>query len=190
MRRPVRSAAPRSRGMRGKWVKPAIRGIVLDVDGTLVDSNDQQAQAWCAAFEARGFRAPYPVVRKLIGMGGDKLIPRMTGLREDTSMGKQLARLRGQIFRAEYLTGITPFEGSRAMVEHLIDRGIKVAVASSAEKAERDALLEIAGVAGLLSKSAGKASARRSKPDPQIVNAALKNLRLSRGHVLMVGDTP
>lgn len=171
-------------------MKRTIKGIVLDVDGTLVDSNDQHARAWCGALEAHGLRAPYAPVRKLIGMGGDKLFPRLTGLREDTAMGKGVAKLRGEIFRREYLPRIEPFEGSREMVQSLLDHGIKIAIASSAESRERDALLEVAGVAELLARNAKRANAARSKPDPEIVKTALRKLRLPRGRVLMIGDTP
>jgi HAD superfamily hydrolase (TIGR01509 family) len=168
----------------------ALKGIVLDVDGTLVDSNDQHARAWCRALTAMGFQAPFTVVRRLIGMGGDKLFPRMTGMREDTAIGRRVGKLRARIFREEYLDRIRPFEGSRRLVQQLLDGGTKIAIASSAEERERDALLEIAGVSALLPKKAKRTSAKHSKPDPDIVRSALRTLRLPKEHVLMVGDTP
>lgn len=167
-----------------------IAGVVLDVDGTLVDSNDHHARAWCDALTAQGFPARFEVVRKLIGMGGDKLVPRMTGLREDSREGKRLGKLRGEVFRERYLPRVRPFRGSRAMVEALLDHGVEVAIATSAEPRERDALLEVAGVADLLARDKKRTDAERSKPDPDAVHAALAKLRVPVRRAVMVGDTP
>jgi HAD superfamily hydrolase (TIGR01509 family) len=101
-----------------------------------------------------------------------------------------VAKLRGEIYQREHLPRIQPIEGSRELVQGLVDRGIQIAIASSAERRERDALLEIAGVAEVLAGNARKASATRSKPDPEVVRTALRKLRLARQRVLMVGDTP
>jgi HAD superfamily hydrolase (TIGR01509 family) len=163
---------------------------VLDVDGTLVDSNDRHTRAWCDALEECGFHAPFRAVRRLIGMGGDKLVPRISGFAEDTPIGKKLSKLRGERFREEHLARVRPFDGARAMVEAFLARGIRIAIASSAEPDERDALLEIAGVADLLEEKKKDTDAENSKPDPDIVSAALAKLSVPARHVLMIGDTP
>lgn len=167
-----------------------ISAIVLDVDGTLVDSNQQHARAWCEALEANGFRASYAVVRKLIGMGGDKLFPRMTGFAEDTPIGKKASKLRGDIFRKKYLPKIKALRGSREMVQRMSRSGVEIAIATSADEKDLRALLEIADVADLIEKKASSADAKRSKPDPGIVTAALRKLDVPKKKVLMVGDTP
>jgi phosphoglycolate phosphatase-like HAD superfamily hydrolase len=167
-----------------------LQAVILDVDGTLVDSNDAHARAWCDAFHALGFRAALPVVRGLIGMGGDKLIPRVTGLGADTRAGKEVARLRGAIFLDDYLEDVRAFRGSRRLVEVLLERGLRVAIASSSELRERDALLEIAGVAELLRRSESSTDAEKSKPDPDVVHAGLARRRVAKARVLLVGDTP
>jgi HAD superfamily hydrolase (TIGR01509 family) len=167
-----------------------IQGVVLDVDGTLVDSNDRHTRAWCDALEACGFRAPFRAVRRLIGMGSDKLIPRITGHAHETAIGKKLSKLRGERFREDHLARVRPFDGSRALVERFLERGIRVAIASSAAPKERDALLEIAGVAELLEEKKKNTDAAKSKPDPDIVRAALAKLDLPARRVLMIGDTP
>jgi phosphoglycolate phosphatase-like HAD superfamily hydrolase len=167
-----------------------VKGVVLDVDGTLVDSNHQHACAWCAALEASGFAAPYATVRRLIGMGGDKLFPRMTGFAEDTPIGVETGTRRAEIFRSKYLPHLEPFAGTREMVKQWLDAGIAIAIASSADKRDLMDLLKIANVDDLIEQIASSEDAERSKPDPGIVKAAVDKLKVPRGHVLMVGDTP
>jgi beta-phosphoglucomutase-like phosphatase (HAD superfamily) len=67
------------------------RGVILDVDGTLVDSNDAHARAWVEALTEGGFDVPFERVRPLIGMGGDNLLPEVTGLAKETPEGKQMS---------------------------------------------------------------------------------------------------
>ena len=167
-----------------------IRAVVLDVDGTLVDSNDHHARAWCEALEANGFRASYATVRKLIGMGGDKLFPRMTGLSVKTRLGKEVSKVRGDIFRSKYLPEIRPLAGSRDLVERFKKAGIAIVIATSASKKDLKALLEIADVADLIKDYVSASDAERSKPDPDIVETALKKLAVPKKKVLMIGDTP
>ena len=65
-----------------------IHAVILDLDGTLIDSNDAHARAWVTAFEKQGFDVPFDKVRPLIGMGGDKVIPKLTGLDAESQQGK------------------------------------------------------------------------------------------------------
>lgn len=90
-----------------------MRGVIFDVDGTLVDSNDQHARAWVDALAEAGFPVPYDKVRPLIGMGGDKVLPKLTGLSDDDEKGKRIAERREQIFDEEYLPQVRPFPGAR-----------------------------------------------------------------------------
>jgi HAD superfamily hydrolase (TIGR01509 family) len=171
-------------------VSGAIRGVILDVDGTLIDSNDAHARAWIDALTERGGRVSFDDVRRLIGMGGDKLLPRITGLQSDRPPGKQIVERRGHIFRERYLPHLQPLPGARPLLERLRRDGLQLAVASSAQEDELRPLLERAGVADLLEQRTSSDDAERSKPDPDIVQAALHRLRLAPGHVVMIGDTP
>ena len=71
---------------------PRITGVVLDVDGTLVDSNDAHAHAWLDALRRGGYEVPYEKVRRLIGMGSDKLLPSAIGVQKDSPEGKQITK--------------------------------------------------------------------------------------------------
>src|SRR5262249_34477078 len=110
------------------------RGVILDVDGTLVDSNDAHAHAWVRALAEHGHPVPFERVRPLIGMGGDRLLPELTGLSEDSPQGQAIGRRRADIFRRDYLAPVRAFPKVRDFVATLKRDGLAVAVASSASK--------------------------------------------------------
>jgi HAD superfamily hydrolase (TIGR01509 family) len=164
--------------------------VILDVDGTLVDSNDAHARAWVEAFADNGITVAFDHVRRAIGMGGDKLMPAVADIQEDSPIGRRIAERRGQIFTTKYLPALQPFPGSRDLVQRLDHDGFALAVASSAEDKELKPLLQIAGAADLIEHEASADDAGRSKPDPDIVHAALARTRCSPSHAVMIGDTP
>jgi HAD superfamily hydrolase (TIGR01509 family) len=170
--------------------RPAPRGVILDVDGTLVDSNDAHARAWVEALREGGFDVPFERVRPLIGMGGDKLLPELTGLPEDHARAQPVAERRGQIFRTRFLPALRAFPRTRDVLLRMREAGLKLAVASSAEREELQALLRIAGALDLIEGASSADEAEQSKPDPDVVHAALGRLRLDPSEVVMIGDTP
>ena len=169
---------------------PRIRGVILDVDGTLVDSNDAHARAWVEALAEHELVVPFEAVRRLIGMGGDKLLPRVTGIEEDTDKGTSISKRRGEIFKARYVPALQPCPGAKELLRHLRELGYALAVASSAKKDELGPLLKICGADGLIDSKTSSDDADNSKPDPDIVEAALEKLGLPAEQTLMLGDTP
>jgi HAD superfamily hydrolase (TIGR01549 family) len=156
------------------------RAAILDVDGTLVDSNDAHARAF-----AEVLGAPFERVRPLIGMGSDKLIPALVG-RYDAA----LAERKSALFKQSYLPGLRAFPKVPQLLQRLKGMGLRLAVASSAGKDELDALLAVAGAQPYLEAATHADDAERSKPDPDIVQAALRRLGLPARDCLMLGDTP
>jgi HAD superfamily hydrolase (TIGR01509 family) len=169
---------------------PSYRAAILDVDGTLVDSNDAHAEAWVEVLAEHGFSVLYTAARRLIGKGGDKLIAELTGLAGDGPRAAAIGARRAEIFRERYLPTVRALPGSRALVERLREAGLAVAVASSARREELGPLLEIAGVQDLLDLATNSDDAEESKPDPDIVAAALARLGVAAAQALMIGDTP
>ena len=167
-----------------------IRCVLLDVDGTLVDSNDAHAHAWVEAFRQAGFEVPFERVRRMVGMGGDKLIPAATGLAAGDPRGKALAERRGDLFQQRYLRTVRPFPRVRELVLRLRGQERCVAVASSAQEDELRQLLALAEVEDLLHATTSGSDAERSKPDPDIVAAALRRLECGPAETVMIGDTP
>ena len=147
--------------------------VILDVDGTLVDSNDAHARAWADAFAEAGVEVSFDRIRRAIGMGGDKLLPQVAGIRDDSPLGERSAAA-GALFTSRYLAGVRPFPRVRELIERFAGDGFTVVVASSASKADLRALLDRAGVADLISGQTSSDDADESKPDPDIVLAALK----------------
>ena len=167
-----------------------IRGVILDVDGTLVDSNDAHARAWVEALAEEGIRVEFERVRPLIGMGGDKLLPEISGIEEESPEGKRISERRGEVFKEKYLPSIKPCRGSRELLKRMKGDGLKLVVASSAKEDELDPLLEIAGASGLIEEKTSSDDAENSKPDPDIIQAALDGSGLSPEEAVMLGDTP
>lgn len=166
------------------------RAVILDVDGTLVDSNDLHAQAWVDAFCEAGHEVTFETVRPLIGKGGDKLLAEVLDVEESSAHGEALSRRRDEIFQELYLPQVKAFPRTRELVERICQAGYRVAVASSSKREQLDALLMRAGVADLVQTSTSSSDAERSKPDPDIVAAAQEKLGLPASALCMLGDTP
>lgn len=166
------------------------RGVILDVDGTLVDSNDQHAHAWIDALNEFGYKVPYEKIRKMIGMGSDRLLHDAVGIDSNSEQGQAISKRVGEIFMSKYLPQVKAFPGTHDLLQRIHDQGLQLAVASSAKKDELGALLKIAGVEGLIEDKTVSSDVQRSKPAPDVVEATLEKLELPRAEVVMFGDTP
>ncbi len=167
-----------------------VRGILLDVDGTLIESNDAHAHAWVMALAEVDVDVEFSAVRPLIGMGGDKLLPKVCGLHPDSPEGKRASKRRGEIFRDEFLPHIRPCRGANQLLEEFEQRGLRLAVASSAKREELEALLKVCGAERLAATATTSDDAAQSKPDPDILHQALRQIALPNDEVVMLGDTP
>jgi HAD superfamily hydrolase (TIGR01549 family) len=167
-----------------------LKGVILDIDGTLVDSNDAHAHSWVETLREAGYDVPFGVIRPMIGMGGDKLLPAAAGIEIDSEPGKRLSERRWEIFRKEYLPNLRAFRGSRALARRIKDEGLKLVVASSAGSEELESLLEAAEVADLVEETTSSSDAKESKPDPDIVQTAVRNSGFEPEELVMLGDTP
>jgi HAD superfamily hydrolase (TIGR01509 family) len=163
---------------------------LIDVDGTLVDSNDAHAHAWVKAFAEAGVAVPFDDVRWKIGMGGDKLMPAVSGISEESPQGKRISERRREIFKREFLPRLQPFRGAGPLVAALKSRGVQAVVASSAKKDELERLLQIAHAESLIDDATSSDDAEESKPDPDIVHAALQQANTPPERSVMIGDTP
>lgn len=166
------------------------RAVIFDVDGTLVDSNDAHAAAWVRALAEFGRTVEFSRVRPLIGKGGDKVLPELTGISAESPEGKAISARRSEIFLAEFAPALQPTRGARQLLEWLRDDRLKLYVATSAKDDELQPLLRVAGAEKMFEAKASSDDAAESKPDPDIVLAALDQTGCPADAVVMIGDTP
>lgn len=164
--------------------------VLCDVDGTLLDSNALHAEAWQKTFEHFGIQTDFDEVLHQIGKGGDHLLPVFVPEGDRERLGKQMQEYRKELFRREYLQRVKPFPGARDLLVKMKDAGIRVAIASSSNKEDLKKFEEIASITDLVDEETSADDAERSKPAPDIFQAALDRLGLPPERVLALGDTP
>ena len=167
-----------------------LRGVLLDIDGTLLDSNDAHAASFTRAFAEHGLDIPFDHVRPLVGMGSDKLIPSLTGFEHDTREGKAIVERKKGIFEERYLSELKPTPGARALLTRLLADDLTLVVATSAGGDEMNGLLRQAGIEDLIHDATSSGDVANSKPDPDVIGAAIKKSKLKAGELVMLGDTP
>ncbi len=166
--------------------------VIFDIDGTLLDSVDLHAEAWQEAFRHFGHEIPFDEIRSQIGKGGDQLLPVFLGPQELKEKGQALQEFRSALFKQKYLPKVKPFPCVRELFQKVKDNGQRVALASSAKGDELQDFERIANIQDLVEVETSSADAKRSKPHPDIFDAALARLGngIARGDVIVVGDSP
>ncbi len=168
-----------------------IKAIIFDIDGTLIDSVDLHAAAWQEALRHFGHDRPFEVVRAQIGKGGDLLMRALLPEEEVRRRGEEIEAYRLDLFRREYLPRVRPFPSVRELFERIEADGKRIALASSAKQEELGRYKQIAGIGDLLEAEASSDDAERSKPHPDIFEAALARLEgVEAAEAIAVGDTP
>lgn len=165
-------------------------GILWDIDGTLLDSNDAHARAYAEALREDGLDFPIELIRRLIGMGGDHLLPELADIDSESPRGRRITAWKKGIFHERHLPFLNAFPRAAELVRELERRGFRMGAASSASGEELEDLLECAGVAELLSVRTDADDVESSKPEPDIVHAALARLGLEPVDAILIGDSP
>jgi HAD superfamily hydrolase (TIGR01509 family) len=164
--------------------------MLLDIDGTLVDSNDMHADCWVEAFRHFGKEVDWKVVRQQIGKGGDLLVPDTLNAREMRDFGEPLQKYRGELWKKSYMHRVQPFPGVKESIRTIAGRGIRLALASSSNPDEVEYYVQLLGVGDLLEGTTSKEDAQFSKPSPEIFQAALDRVKSDPARSIAVGDTP
>jgi HAD superfamily hydrolase (TIGR01509 family) len=167
-----------------------VRAAVLDIDGTLIDSNDAHAHAWVDVGKEMGYDIDFAHVRSLIGKGGDKVIPEITGLDDESDEAEKVKKRRGEIFQERYLPTLQPFPRARELLERFQADGMTLVVATSASKDDMGKLLEKAGIKDLIEEKTSQSDVEASKPDPDVIEAAVEKAGCKPAEAVMLGDTP
>lgn len=167
-----------------------IEAVLCDIDGTLVQSNWLHAAAWKDAFAEMGIVVDLEQVRRQIGKGGDELIPVFVPWWRRSSVEEPLKAYRKLVFEQDYLKQVEPLPKVREFLLRLKEAGIRLSLASSADKDQLDIYKKIANMGDLIEESSSADDADHSKPHPDIFEATLKKLGLPASKVLALGDTP
>jgi HAD superfamily hydrolase (TIGR01549 family) len=159
---------------------------ILDIDGTLVDTNYQHAIAWYRAFRDNGIVLPMWRIHRHIGMGGDHMVPTLVGERVAEEKGDDIRAAEKELF-AELIDECEPMDGARDLLVELKKRGHSVVLASSAKQEELDHYLELLDAAEVADGWTSSADVEATKPEPDIVEAALAKVSDRDG--VMIGDS-
>lgn len=161
---------------------------VLDIDGTLVDTNYQHAIAWFRAFRQHEIVLPIWRIHRHIGMGGDQLVGALTDERTEREHGDDIRAAEKTLY-FELIDEVQPMAGSRSLIEELKRRGHTVVLASSAKSDEVDHYLDLLDARGLADDWTTSADVESTKPAPDLVSAALQRAGGASDDAVMVGDT-
>jgi HAD superfamily hydrolase (TIGR01509 family) len=160
---------------------------ILDVDGTLVDTNYHHAIAWFRAFRRHFLTLPVWRIHRHIGMGGDQLVAALAGDEVEERLGDSIREAESDLYR-ELIHEVQAMEGSRELIEELKEAGNVVVLASSAKDWEVEHYLELLDAKEIVDAWTTSADVERTKPQPDLVHAALDKAG-REGEATLIGDT-
>ncbi len=161
--------------------------MILDIDGTLVDTNYQHALAWHRALRAHGHTVQVWEIHRHIGMGGDQIVAALVGDEVEKEQGDEIRAAEGEAY-GELIGEVEPMDGARALIEDLKSDGARAILASSAKQDEVDHYLDLLDARDLVDGWTTSADVERTKPHPDLVHAALEKAG-GEGPAVMVGDS-
>jgi HAD superfamily hydrolase (TIGR01549 family) len=159
---------------------------ILDIDGTLVDTNYHHALAWHRALRTHGRRVQMWQIHRHIGMGGDKIVAALAGKEAERSQGDAIRTAEGEAY-GELIGEVEPLDGARELIEDLSAEGSTVILASSAKQEEVNHYLDLLDARRLVAGWTSAADVEQTKPAPDLVQAALD--KAGGGPALMIGDS-
>jgi HAD superfamily hydrolase (TIGR01509 family) len=162
---------------------------ILDIDGTLVDTNYHHVISWARAFARHDITVALWRIHRHIGMGGDQVVSALCGDEVEERLGDELRDAEGG-FYMELINEVRPMEGARELIEDLRRRGHPVVLASSAKDEEVEHYLDLLDARELANAWTTSGDVERTKPAPDLVHSALQKLGEEAGSAVMVGDTP
>jgi HAD superfamily hydrolase (TIGR01509 family) len=160
--------------------------VILDVDGTLVDTNYQHALAWFRAFREHGLILPLWRLHRHTGMGGDQLVAAVAGDEVEGRLGDAIREAEGTYYRA-MIDEVEPLEGARELLVELRSSGRPSVLASSAKAEELNHYLDLLGARDLVDAWTDASDVAATKPKPDLIQAALQKVSQTSG--VMVGDS-
>jgi HAD superfamily hydrolase (TIGR01509 family) len=164
------------------------RIAILDVDGTLVDTNYHHAIAWFRAFRRHSLTLQVWRIHRHIGMGGDQLVAALAGDEVEERLGDSIREAESELYR-ELIDEVQPMEGSREVIEDLREAGNVVVLASSAKDWEVEHYLELLDAKEIVDAWTTSDDVAQTKPEPDLVHAALDKVGGRPEDAILIGDT-
>lgn len=165
-----------------------VQVVLFDIDGTLVDSNEQHVIAWALALREEGYPQEVDAIRARIGKGGDLLVPALVPNADD-AVRKRISERHGTHFKSSYLAQVRAFDGASDLVRKVHASGRKVMLASSAKRDELDRYFGLLGIETCLSASTNIDDVGASMPEPDIFSVAPEKVGCPPESGIVVGDT-
>jgi HAD superfamily hydrolase (TIGR01549 family) len=159
---------------------------VLDVDGTLVDTNYHHAISWYRAFREHGLTVPVWRIHRHIGMGGDQLVAAVAGQRVEDRQGDSVRAAEVALY-ADLIGEVQPFGDAHRLLELLAERGYRLVLASSGQRHDIEHYLDLLDARGLIEAWTSSADVEQTKPDPDLVVTAID--KVGGGEAVLVGDS-
>ncbi len=156
-----------------------MKGVLVDLDGTLIDSNEAHARAWMEALADAGIPAEFAALKEWAGKRADRLLPGLTGIDPQSELGQRIQDRRAEIFRIDFLPMIRAFPGATALLQLFRDRGFRMAALTASPLGHVDMLLKQTKLEGYLEGAMAES-----------VSAGLRKLAVPARDVIFVGDTP
>jgi HAD superfamily hydrolase (TIGR01549 family) len=161
--------------------------VILDVDGTLVDTNYQHAIAWHRALRAHGYTVQLWEIHRHIGMGGDQLVAALIGEEGEQTDGEAIREAEGDAY-GELIGEVQALDGASDLLRELHEEGAAVVLASSAKAEEVDHYLDLLDARELIDGWTTAADVEQTKPEPDLIEVALGKAE-GGGPAVMVGDS-
>jgi beta-phosphoglucomutase-like phosphatase (HAD superfamily) len=167
-----------------------VRAVLMDIDGTLLDSSEAQTQSWLQVLRDFGYRVQYHQVRARVGMGQDRVLRELCGVSENSARARRMLPARELLLRSQYLPHVQVFPGAGAFLARLQRSGKKVLVVTSAPRSEAFALLGHGQLLTCVDHVVTKEDVAQTKPAADGVLHALERARVAPDRAFMLGSSP
>ena len=160
---------------------------MIDVDGTLIDTNYHHVVAWDLAFDRIGSFVPTNVLHRHVGMGGDQFVAAVAGDQLERDRGDEVRSLHDEIYRERFIDHVRPFPDARPCLVRLKDLGLRIVLASSARQDEIERYLDLLDARDLCDAWTSSADVERTKPHPDLLEVAID--KIGAEPAFLIGDS-
>lgn len=164
--------------------------VLLDIDGTLIDSNEQHARSWQEYLAGQGLNLPVERLSIMIGMGGDRILKELYGGSLDKKRQKKMTAEIDELYLEKYAPRVKPLPGAAEFLAAMHARGLRVALATSARQELMEVIFRLVPLKPFIVGATTSSDVNESKPSPDIFLTAIRKFGFEPRRTVVVGDTP